>query len=241
MNDDIVYFAIWQIVSFFRCVCRLQITKVLWKHVYLKCIITILQVLKALKREKNIDHYLYLCLIMTVVKTKASTSIRVVSHAFTQPDTHMHSCYCMNDSCSVTTPAPWKSCMTMLSTDEKKIPQKIYECLASAGENELHFVLKNCVTFNEKGKNKYNAENLDSLKLSVTTEDCRAWWMGKEGKRNGNRQRGINYSYFLCVCVFGGCNCTLKLLWNLGNCCFSGTGFHFSATEFGLQGYNWMH
>lgn len=120
MNDDIVYFAIWQIVSFFRRGCRLQITKVSWEHVYLKCISTILRVLKALKREKNINHYLHLCLIVTVVKTKASTSIRIATHAFTQPDTHMHSCYYMNDSCSVTTPAPWKSCMTMLSTDEKK-------------------------------------------------------------------------------------------------------------------------
>lgn len=129
MNNDIVCFTIWQIVSFYRCGCRLQITKVLREHVYLKCTITILLVLKALKREKKINHYLCLCLIMTVVKTKAILSVRVVTHAFTQPDTYMHSCYCMNDSCSVTTPAPWKSCMT--STD-KKTKQKCHRRFKNA-------------------------------------------------------------------------------------------------------------
>lgn len=98
---------------------------------------------------------------------------------------------------------------------KKKISQKIWESFAPTGGKWVVLCApKNGVTFNEKGENKYNVENLDSSKLSAATEDCRAWWMVKEGKQSSNRQRGINYSYFLCAWVCARawhCNCLLKL------------------------------
>lgn len=162
---------------------------------------------------------------MMVVKTKGSACTSGCTCLDTAADTHARSCYCMNDSCSVTAPAQWKKPPDDVihrwgegkrrGRRKKKISQKIWESFAPTGGKWVVLCApKNGVTFNEKGENKYNVENLDSSKLSAATEDCRAWWMVKEGKQSSNRQRGINYSYFLCAWVCARawhCNCLLKL------------------------------
>lgn len=53
-------------------------------------------------------------------------------------------------------------------------PSKGLKTLASTEENELYFVFENAMTFHGKGENNYSTDNLDSSKLSVTGEDCRA-------------------------------------------------------------------
>lgn len=64
----------------------------------------------------------------------------------------------------------------MLSTDGGKEKKNLTEDLRELlpmGENESYFVLqKSGVTFNEKGENKHNVENLESSKLSAAAEDC---------------------------------------------------------------------
>lgn len=70
---------------------------------------------QSLNNWETISHHL--CLIMMVVTTKGCACARAVARASTRLPTHARSCYCMNDSCSVTAPAPWKSRLMMLSTD----------------------------------------------------------------------------------------------------------------------------
>lgn len=42
---------------------------------------------------------------------------------------------------------------------------------------------KSSVTFNEKGENKHNVENLESSKLSAAAEDCESVMNGKRREK----------------------------------------------------------
>lgn len=88
---------------------------------------------------------------MMVVKTKGSACTSGCTCLDTAADTHARSCYCMNDSCSVTAPALWKNRLMMLSTDgggerrgrrKKKSHRRFERASLPLGENESYFVLQ---------------------------------------------------------------------------------------------------
>lgn len=134
-----------------------------------------------------------LCFITMVAQTKGRARTSALAHASTRFLTLTRSCYYMNDSCSVTAPAPWKSLLMMLSTDgkrrerkKKRISQKIWESCSHWGGKWVVRTLrseKSSVTFNEKGENKHNVENLESSKLSAAAEDCESVMNGKRREK----------------------------------------------------------
>lgn len=93
---------------------------------------------------------------MMVVKTKGSACTSGCTCLDTAADTHARSCYCMNDSCSVTAPVPWKKPPDDVihrwgggvggieagEKEKKKSHRRFERASLPLGENESYFVLQ---------------------------------------------------------------------------------------------------
>lgn len=110
--------------------------------------------------------------------------------------THTHSCYCMNDSCSVSAPVPWKAawwchagCFTVWKSSQRF-------------EKPLHPRKKISWTWGSKMVWPFMRKTV--VETYLVPPHCQIaeydeW--EKEGKGISNRQRGINYSHS-CECVW---------------------------------------
>lgn len=82
-------------------------------------------------------------------------------------------------------------CYPQMGEKKKKSHRRFERAAPNGGKWVVLCAPKSGMTFNEKGENKHNVENLESSKLSAAAHDCGVWWMAKKGKRSSNKEASI--------------------------------------------------